>query len=203
MTRYANIYKVNSLYGSMKNEPILNIKEQALEKIKSLQKIEPEFVLSWLGGLTDLEQRIISVMYIYNKALTIKDIMSSLIKNTYSVLASRDYPIGISLKSEFDFPFSSYCLADDKKIKQKIFLMSQPEAMNFLKKEIKFPRFRRIDKSIQDLISLGVVLTREGKLENEKIKGLYFLNPIIRTQLLKLKINKDNLRHNLQNKHKV
>ena len=81
--------------------------------------------------------------------------------------------------------------------------MSQPEAMNFLKKEIKFPSFRRIDKSIQDLISLGVVLTREGKLENEKIKGLYFLNPIIRTQLLKLKINKDNLRHNLQNKHKV
>ena len=70
----------------MTNKNILNIREQALEKIKSLQKLEPDFVMSWLGGLTDLEQKILSVMYIYNKALTIKDIINSLIRNTLTFL---------------------------------------------------------------------------------------------------------------------
>lgn len=55
------------------------------------------------------------------------------------------------------------------------------------KASVNFPTFKKIDKSIQDLRSIGVVLAREEKLENKKIKGLYYLNPIIRSQLNKLK----------------
>lgn len=171
------------------NKSILDIKEQALEKISSLQKLDPDFVLSWLGGLTDLEQKIVSVMYIYNKALTIKDVSNSLIKNTLSVLIKSDYPPQIIHSREFDFPFVSYYPIDEE-IKPKVSNLSQSEKMTFLKKEFKFPSFRRIDKSIQDLMSMGIILSREGKLENEKIKGLYYLNPVIRSKLNELKNNK-------------
>jgi hypothetical protein len=174
----------------MTNKNILDIREQALEKIKSLQKLEPDFVMSWLGGLTDLEQKILSVVYIYNKALTIKDIMNFLVKNTLSVLTSRDYPPNIEYLREFDFPFSSYYVID-KEVMKKLYPEVDKKSKNLqiLKKEFKFPSFRRVDKSIQDLISMGVVLVREGELKNEKIKGLYYLNPIIRSQLNKLKEN--------------
>ena len=171
----------------MGNKIMLDIKEQALEKINSLQKLEPDLVFSWLSGLTDLEQKIVSVMYINNKALTIKDIINSLIRNTDSVLFTRNYyPPHIKHSKEFDFPFSSYYLVEGK-IEQKVANKSPMESINILKKEIKFPSFRRVDKSVQDLISMGVVLAREGKLENEKIKGLYYLNPVIRLQINKLK----------------
>ena len=61
------------------NKVALDIKEESLEKIKSLQKLEPEFVLSWLGGLTDLEQKIVANLFQMNKAVTIKDIMNNII----------------------------------------------------------------------------------------------------------------------------
>ena len=192
MVKYANIYKFR-IYFICMNKNILDVKEQALEKIKSLQKLEPDFVMSWLGGLTDLEQKILSVMYIYNKALTIKDIINSLIRNTLTVLTSKDYPPQIKYIREFDFPFLSYYSLDDEE-KQKILKiasMPQSEAINFLKKKLKFPSFRRVDKSVQDLINMGVVLVREGELKNEKIKGLYYLNPVIRSQINKLKVGKD------------
>jgi hypothetical protein len=183
----------------MKN--MLDIKEQALEKIKSLQKLEPDFVLSWLGSLTDLEQKIVSVMYIYNKALTIKDVINSLIKNTFTHLTSKDYPPKIRYIKELDFPFVSY-YSLDKEEKQKILRivsMPQSESIKVLKKEIKFPSFRRIDKSIQDLISMGVVLVREEELKNEKIKGLYYLNPVISFKLNKIKENMNfNLVHSVK-----
>jgi len=184
----------------MSNKEVLDIKEQALEKIKSLQKLEPDFVLSWLSGLTDLEQKIVSVMYINNKALTIKDVINTLIKHTFTHLTYRNYPPSIKNLRELNFPFISYYFADEN-IKRKIISMCSKEenlpsnidnksltdSITLLKKEIKFPSFRRIDKSIQDLMSMGIVQAREEKSENKKIKGLYYLNPIIRTQINKLK----------------
>ena len=93
----------------------------------------------------------------------------------------------LSTLSEWHY-FKSYFDLDAKLIIQ----MNQqspalPTTLIKLKKSFKFPSFRRIDKSIQDLINMKIVLAREGNLENEKIKGLYFLNPIGRSQLNKLK----------------
>lgn len=190
----------------MSEKLVLGIKEHALEKINSLQKVDPDFVFSWLSGLTDLEQKIVSAMYLNNKALTIKDIINSLIKNTYSVLFTRDYPPNVKYAKEFDFPFCSYYLVGEE-LKNRMFKQSSIEdlgnlgkyhfmpfeqAVKILKKEMKFPSFRRIDKSIQDLMAMGVVLAREEPSENKKIKGLYYLNPVIRTQINKLKDNKKN-----------
>ena len=175
-----NIYKACALLCSMSNKNILEIKEGALEKINSLQKLEPDFVLSWLGGLTDLEQKIVSNLYQINKAVTIKEIMDKIILNT-------SYGNVLRETSALDFPFKSYFELDTKlQIKLKS-LPPAPVREVMLKKEFKFPSFRRVDKSIQDLISMGIVNAREGKLENAKIKGLYYLNPIIRSQLNRLK----------------
>lgn len=169
-------------YMDSKNR--LEIKEEAQEKIKSLQKLEPDFVLSWLGGLTDLEQKIISNLYQVNQAVTIKEIMDKIIKNTLYANFSKSYP------EPYIFPFNSFFILDTKIILNlKGLHPLSPEALTKLKKEFKFPSFRRIDKSIQDLINMGIIHAREGKLENEKIKGLYYLNPIIRTQLNKLNKN--------------
>lgn len=177
----------------MNEKVILGIKEEAEQKIKSLEKLDPDFVLSWLGGLTDLEQKIISAMYMNNKALTIKDIINSLIENTFSVFTSSNFLPTVHHWKEFDFPFSNYYPIEDGAIKQEIDNTkrhSLKEKIDFLK-GIKFPSFRRIDKCVQDLMAMGIVLAREGKSENKKIKGLYFLNPIIRTQLNKIKVTKD------------
>lgn len=159
-----------------------DIKENALEKIKSLQKIDPDFVLSWLGGLTDLEQKIVATLYQLNKAVTIKDIMTTLVLRT--LFANL---MNVKNSSEYVFPFKSYFFLEPKII-SALKEISTPQAQFIkLKKEFKFPSFRRIDKSNQDLISMGIVLAREEKMKNEKIKGLYYLNPIIRTQLNLLK----------------
>ena len=64
--------------------------------------------------------------------------------------------------------------------------MTREERLKMLKKEFKFSSFRRIDKTIQDLMNMGIVLQREEKSENKKIKGYYYLNPVIRAQLIKL-----------------
>ena len=188
MVKYANIYKFRIYYIYM-TKSRLDIKEESLGEVKSLQKLEPDFVLSWLGGLTDLEQKIVSVVYIYNKALTIKDVINSMVKNTLSVLTSSDYPPLMRYSEEFDFPFVSYYSLEEEEKKKilKISSMPKSKAIKTLKKEIKFPSFRRVDKSIQDLINMKVVLVREGELKNKKIKGLYYLNPIIRSKLNKLK----------------
>lgn len=161
---------------------MLDMKEQAEEKIKSLQKLEPDYVLSWLGGLTNLEQIIVSNLYHMNRASTIKDIMNQIIIKTYfgNIFEEK--------KPELNFPFQSYIPMNikDKDKEQSLDKAQGKEIIKKMKKLFKFPSFRRIDKSIQDLISMDIVLAREGKLENAKIKGLYYLNPIIRTQLNKI-----------------
>jgi len=158
----------------------MGIKEQALDKIKSLEKLDPDFVLSWLSGLIDLEQKIVSILYQESRALTIKDIMSIIERNTLSGYDERHH-----------FPFKSYyplpIKIRDKMSGEEVRKLFPDEKLKILKSEFKFPSFRRIDKTIQDLMNMGVVLQREEKSENKKIKGYYYFNPIIRTQLIKLK----------------
>ena len=162
---------------------VLSIKEQASEKINSLQKLEPEFILSWLGGLTDLEQKIVANLYQINRAVTIREIMNNIILNTH-------YGNFLRETTAFDFPFKSYFNLDTKLMLRLKPLPPTSVRLEKLKEEFKFPSFRRIDKSIQDLISMGIVLARQGELENKKIKGLYYLHPVIRSQLNMLKKHK-------------
>ncbi len=168
----------------MENEIVLDVKEQALEKIKSLEKVDPDFVFSWLGGLTDLEQKIVANLYQENKAVTIKDVMTQITTNTFYATMLRD---GASGK---DFPFKSYFEVENRSRVLFNIRKLHPDKsaqITLLKKEIKFPSFRRIDKNIQDLITMGIILKREEPSENKKVKGYYYLNPIIRSQLNKKK----------------
>jgi len=173
----------------MKGKSELNIKERALESMKSFQNIEPDFVMGWLGGLTELEQKIVSNIYQLNKAVTIKEVMNDLVSYTYYGNFLGEPNIGI-------FPYKSYFDLDQKLI-LKLEHIDYPRILDELKKTYKFPSFRRIDNSVQDLINMGIVFARKGKLENAKIKGLYYLNPVVRSQLDKLKeLNQDNSEDN-------
>ncbi len=168
----------------MNNKSVFDIKEQSLEKLKSLEKLDPDFVFSWLTGLIDLEQKIVAVLYQEARAMVIKDIVSALIYNSHMVKISGHF------RDERSFPFDGF-YPIPQNIHQKVCeKVDIKQRMDILKSEFKFPSFRRIDKTIQDLITMGIILKREEPSKNKKIKGYYFLNPIIRSQLNKLKKEK-------------
>lgn len=169
----------------IQHKEIMNAKEEYLQKINSLEKLEPDFVMSWLSGLTELEQTITSILYQNNRAMTIKEVSMWLLMNTTSFNLRK-----LNLFSpSFNFPFKSYKILDSRKL-SNVTGDSIIEIVKSVEKNFKFPSFRRIDKTINDLINIGVVFERKGEFENKKIKGLYYLNPVIRTQLNKLRDKK-------------
>lgn len=161
-------------------------KEQ-LELASSLTK-EPELVMSWLSCLTELEQMVLSTLYRRKLAMTTKEIRNAIISAT-TICAIHNYNI--------DFPFQSYYYLS-KELKEKL-----REERNKKKGEIdlelikktekifKFPSFRRIGNTIKDLMNLKIIFVRQSNLQNKKVKGLYYLNPVIRTQIKKIEDKQD------------
>ncbi len=160
-------------------EKVVLEKDSFVNRLESMKDSDPNLVLSWLSGLTDLEQKVVSVLYKLNRAETIKIVRIALVGNTYWVSQLRT--------SDYDFPFQSYYPVPNNEILKMRELSTQEEKTNRILEIIAFPSFRRIEKTLIDLEKLGVVLRRREETENKKIKGLFFLNPFIRAQLNKVK----------------
>lgn len=169
----------------VENEKEANIVVQSLTS--SLEK-SPELVLSWLSSLTDLEQIVVSLLFQQQRALPIKKIRQSMIIN--SILRTRERN---SFYNDlfFNFPFKSYLPLSNEKKKQIENLPDLKSKLGKIREVKKIPSFRRIENAIQDLKNLRIIFERSSSdLEDKKVKGLYFLNPIIRTQLDKIKEQK-------------
>jgi hypothetical protein len=161
---------------------------------------KPEFIMSWLGGLTELEQMVVSLLFQSNKAVTIKNIRSFMLYNTLfaNKLIEDNIPVNRYTKNKvYLFPFQNFYYIPDEfknRILDNYFSKDKIKgigALLLLQKKIKFPSYERIDRTIQDLIRLKIVMERKKEdLENLKVKGLYFLNPVIRTHLQTIKENK-------------
>jgi len=142
-----------------------------------------EHLTSWLAGLTDLEQKVLSVLFQFPQALTIKKIRAMIISSTFLAL---QYP-NKDTRYTYGYPFKSYYSAS-KELQDEAKSWQDDEAYELIEKKMKFPSFRRLDKTVQDLVNLRILIPRNSNdLEDKKVKGLYFLNPIIRTQLQRKK----------------
>ncbi len=164
-------------------------KQSFVEKLQNLEKLDPELVLSWLSMLTDLEQKVLSILYQQSKSLTIKMIRTILMENTlHNTLRNTQlYNVFID---DVEFPYPSfYDLDAEQKIKISTISEFEHElSLKRIQKVFTFPSFRSIDITIQRLIKLGVVNQRpESEITDKKVKGLYFLNPFLKMQLNKLK----------------
>lgn len=159
----------------------VDIINESLTKINSLQKLEPEYIASWLAGLTELEQKIVSAIYQRNRAVSIGEVMAMFTINTLYA------NINLTKHPEWSFPFISYYYIDLKLVAELKKINDVEEQIIKLKESFTFPSFRRINASMTDLVSMGILFTRKENLENEKIKGLYYLNPALRTQINRLK----------------
>jgi hypothetical protein len=156
--------------------------------ISSLQK-DYSLAMTWLSSLTDIEQRVLSAVYQMNKAVTIREIMrhfeSASEKNMKTL--KKDF----HFKLAFIFPFSTIFNISENKL---IEVAQDKKKDTFNTKELfeNYPSFRKVDRTIRDLIHLKILISRElaedkEDRENKKIKGLFFLNPIIRHSLDKIK----------------
>lgn len=151
--------------------------------LQNLSDSEPDLVLSWLSGLTELEQIIVSCLFQINKALSIKQIRSNII-----FMSLRNVEDHYKTNQNNSFPFRSFYLTGKDKREEIKSLQNVEERWNKLVKTIKFPSFQRIDNTLKTLTSLRIIFTRGT--EDKKIKSLYFLNPMIRTKLNSLKEKK-------------
>ncbi len=115
----------------------------------------PQSLISWLKALTDLEQKVLSVLYQGNRAIPIKNIRHFIVQLSEEGIKEEEEKI-------FTYPFESFYYKEKGK-------------------QITYPSFERIEKTIQNLIKMRMVLERPS--EDKKIKALYFLNPFIRNAL--------------------
>lgn len=156
-------------------------------------KKEPELIMNWLSSLTDLEQKIVSIIYNLNKAVTIKEIRNTLVTNSNNYLLKDKH--NFLEKLYYSFPFLRVYNFSNKQLAKKLEVKASSkkaknEGIIINTKDIleNFPSFRRIENSVKDLINLKIILERNSsELKNKKIKGLFYLNPIIRYQLDKIK----------------
>lgn len=148
----------------MPENSYLQSKENIEDKLsKQIKNNDSTFVFSLLSSLTDLEQRVISALYQLNKASTIKNIRDTFVINT-SILSSSNNKTFLDKqvhKLTFGFPFPTYYYAHES-----------------------FPSFERIDRCIKSLIKLQLVRGRATEqISDEKVKGLYFLNILLKMNL--------------------
>lgn len=130
-------------------------------------KKEPEFVLSWLSALTELEQKVVSLMFAEGKALSTKQIRNNLIMRSehYQKECSNKSNLPYPTQLRFTFPFDNFFHIPKNS------------------KGFHYPSFKTINEVIVNLVNLQILLER--KPLSKKIKALYFLNPIIQHQIEK------------------
>lgn len=164
------------------NEALDNQKSKIMDQIKN----DPSLVLSWLGGLTESEQETLSALYQLNRACTINDIKIRVIVNSVHI----NGPDSRSYLKDCNFPFKAYrIIVDDGRLQNFKRLFKRNEKMKFIQEEISFPAFRKYHNSLQSLVSMGIVIKRESEVD-EKVKGYFYLHPLIRNALDKIKNGK-------------
>ncbi|MFA5723672.1 MAG: hypothetical protein WC979_05420 [Candidatus Pacearchaeota archaeon] len=191
---------------ALDNKDIIQQVENFMDKIK----LDPEFTMSWLSALTKLEQHIVSIIYNQKEALSIKQIRNNLVDETqYAVYINKiaddkteelkrtneqflesNYDIEAHLK--VSFPFQTFLFLGDKTDRVIKQIDGKTSTQDFekilLKEKIALPSFRTIDERVKNLVYIGIL--RERKDLSKKVKALYYLDPVIRTQLNKIREQK-------------
>jgi hypothetical protein len=181
-----------------------DVKEQQSKNIIDSVKNDPELTMVWLSSLTDLEQKISSAIYQLNKAVTIKEVMDYFEKVTELSPPANQSGDKFKHAIVYYFPFPvSFNISEDL-IMDRVKNAKEGDNIEINKKEIieNFPSFRRVERTIRGLIEINVLLERnlaidKSKRENKKIKGLFFLNPVVRYQLDRIR-DKKIAEHNKQ-----
>lgn len=168
-----------------------------MEKQKIIQNIQenPSGVVEWLSALTDLEQKIVALLYQRKQSMFVKQILRELLKNTYLQQIGKNdsvskYPFIPSLELIEDFvmdedlkQINNFFQESQKKNNQN---MNKYSFNNFLKfiegnSAIKLPSQRRIKECCETLVDINLLLSRQA--DSKKTKKLYFLNPNLRAIL--------------------
>lgn len=166
-----------------------------MEKHQLIQKIqqEPLRIIEWLGALTELEQKIISILYQKNQAMFVKKLQTELLKNTYYIQIGFEqkvdnFPFDPSLEILDDFLMEGQlkelnCVLSNDKNSEELNKHSFDTFLKIVdkKKSIQPPSQRRIRDICLGLNQINILNSRESP--SKKTKNLFYLNPLLRSFL--------------------